>query len=746
MKLQTVQINQFRSIEDATLSDCGGFNVIIGKNNAGKSNILLAVDSFFTCIKSGIVTTTPPIGTIIDHHQRSTSKPISISLDFNLNPTELEEIIQDITSVAPQVKNTVEGMYQDPHLRIKISTRTEPIISAFVQQITLHASRPHSISRTILNVSDNAATELIEKAQRAAARESDTKFLEQTLDGMKHFDDDYWQTIKNDFTQGRTYRYDPYQREGSAAIRAKASELAKASSDLATFKERIRLYKKDIVSELTTLKSDPITNRVETLSGHESSIPKYVFNLLDRISGTKVLYLKERRESIGKREAAQLLDLKITRGGLEKFRSVQQLVSALLGVDIDAFSSGSLKSGESAAELDVDQILVQVNGAGIREALRLILDYEFEHPDILLVEEPEIHLHPALETSMMRYLKTIGKESQIFITTHSTNFLDTADMRNVYLASRSTPPRPLHQNTASTTTIQLINMAEAEAAVPRELGIRLSSLFMFDRLVFVEGPSDEEVIREWAAIIGANLGQANVGFIAMGGVRNLAAFAANKTIEFLSRRQVEMWFLLDRDERDETEIQRIVTSVGERAHLFVLEKRELENYLAKPLALTKFLSLKASLAGVQHFTKPSIAEVEGAIAATIEELKSIAIGRRVAKHACVPVVPNRSLLESAPTGQTLRDRVGAILSEQQSALSEREKHLESLIEDQTRIVEQRWSTSKDALVPGDMLLDGVCKRFALRFNKERDAARLASLMERDEICPQIRHLLGEIVR
>jgi len=121
-----------------------------------------------------------------------------------------------------------------------------------------------------------------------------------------------------------------------------------------------------------------------------------------------LLFLKERREPIGKREAEQLLDLKITRGGPEKLRAIQETVSALLGVEIDAFKVSSRE--DSSAELDVDKFLVQVNGAGIREALRLILDYEFRQPDILLVEEPEIHLHPALEVSMMRYLKKTGSE------------------------------------------------------------------------------------------------------------------------------------------------------------------------------------------------------------------------------------------------------------------------------------------------------------------------------------------------
>ncbi|MEH1901270.1 MAG: AAA family ATPase [Nostoc sp.] len=108
-------------------------------------------------------------------------------------------------------------------------------------------------------------------------------------------------------------------------------------------------------------------------------------------------------------------------------------MSALLGVPIDAFQTVSSLGNQTSAEMDVDDFLVEVNGSGIKKALRLVLDVEFEIPNILLVEEPEIHLHPGLETTIMRYLKRIICNCQVFLTTHSTNFLDTGEMKNVYL-------------------------------------------------------------------------------------------------------------------------------------------------------------------------------------------------------------------------------------------------------------------------------------------------------------------------
>lgn len=78
--------------------------------------------------------------------------------------------------------------------------------------------------------------------------------------------------------------------------------------------------------------------------------------------------------------------------------------------------------------MDVDDFVVEVNGSGIREALRLVLIAMLNDPVVVLVEEPEVHLHPSLETSVMQYLKSLSQRCQLFVTTHSTNFLDTAEM------------------------------------------------------------------------------------------------------------------------------------------------------------------------------------------------------------------------------------------------------------------------------------------------------------------------------
>ena len=163
---------------------------------------------------------------------------------------------------------------------------------------------------------------------------------------------------------------------------------------------------------------------------------------------------------------------------------------------------------------------------------------------------------------MMSYLKEVSQDRQVFLTTHSTNFLDSAAMKNVYLVAKD-----------EFTTVQLLDQREAEAQIPRELGIQLSSLFIYDRLVFVESQTDEDIIRAFASTLGVNLTQSNVGFIIMGGARSFAYFAAESTLSFLAKRQVKMLFLMDRDEKDQEDIKAIQERLADNVIASVLQKK-----------------------------------------------------------------------------------------------------------------------------------------------------------------------------
>jgi hypothetical protein len=368
---------------------------------------------------------------------------------------------------------------------------------------------------------------------------------------------------------------------------------------------------------------------------------------------------------------------------------------------------------------------VQANGSGIREALRLILDFEFERPDILLLEEPEVHLHPALEIAMMQYLRKISARCQIFLTTHSTNFLDIADLRNVYLVTKN-----------GTTHAQLLNVEEAEEAIPQELGIRLSSLFMYDRLVFVEGPSDEQVLRTFAATLGLNLSRTGVGFVTTGGARNFTHYANAATLAFLSKRRVRLYFVLDRDERDMPEVEKLKQQLGGLGELKVLARRELENYLLAPAAIARYMAKRIG-------REVGSEEVQEAITSATTELLSIVAERRVLKLTCKPIFPDRqAVLERGDV--EFVDSLQMQLAEAEKRITELRNAVPQLLIEAQENLEKDSPADRLSFIPGEEILEAVFSKFGLKFSKRKDGSKIAAEMFAQEIVLEISELLNKL--
>src|SRR5215213_9829772 len=101
VKLEAVRIVRFRSIEYQELQDCGQFNVFIGKNNSGKSNILSAIDAFFHSVPAGeIIGWNSPIGNPTDFFGSRADQPIELTVVFSITLAERDELVRNIVGEA----------------------------------------------------------------------------------------------------------------------------------------------------------------------------------------------------------------------------------------------------------------------------------------------------------------------------------------------------------------------------------------------------------------------------------------------------------------------------------------------------------------------------------------------------------------------------------------------------------------------------------------------------------------------
>jgi putative ATP-dependent endonuclease of the OLD family len=640
-----------------------------------------------------VVALAPPYRQEIDFYDRNL-KPIEITLSFSLEPAERAELLEDVVQEAPQMKNAVADLPTPLQLRASLVITPPARNFGYISSLTLRApSGAPSEDHPLFAISFEAASELRDNLMslRKSAQTADQ--IERAIGRIDA--SDFAEFRKNTDERRLPLRF-LFESAGSSIPRdlyERFDALLRESPSFAEFRTRAYALASAAKEEATAARLKPLTHKLGTFAGEQSAIPEYIVKLLRRLAAIKVLYLTERREAIGKSEATRLLDLKNQRRGTQHFRRIQEAVTSLLGVAIDVFKSDSPARGESEAEIDVDNFLAEVNGSGVREALRIILDVEFQNPAILLVEEPEVYLHPSLEVSMMRYLRRVSTSCQVFLSTHSTNFVDSGAVENVYLVSKG-----VTDGRVGETTVQSLDLREAEAVIPRELGIRLSSVFMFDRLVFVEGDS-----------------------------------------------QVSMWFLLDRDEKDERDIKKLAERLGGRAKLIVLHKREIENYLLCPRAIAEFIGYKRALGAFGRVVEiPSEAEVQNSLLKHVESLKTFALLKRVSKVVCRPIFSDARRVFGDDGKDADPKAIEQELARMAEDLQKRRGTLENVLRQESESLDSKWQAEKLSIVPGDILLDRVCQDFGVRFKKDLDAGRLAALMNEGEVDTELSRIISEI--
>ena len=89
MRVEAVRIKNFRSVSSGELEACGGFNVLIGKNNSGKSNILSAIDAFFLALGDGdIICLNPIVENELAFYNRDSTVPAEITMTLSLDNDE----------------------------------------------------------------------------------------------------------------------------------------------------------------------------------------------------------------------------------------------------------------------------------------------------------------------------------------------------------------------------------------------------------------------------------------------------------------------------------------------------------------------------------------------------------------------------------------------------------------------------------------------------------------------------------
>jgi predicted ATPase len=204
-------------------------------------------------------------------------------------------------------------------------------------------------------------------------------------------------------------------------------------------------------------------------------------------------------------------------------------------------------------------------GGGHQETLALM--HQLLGTDALIfgIEEPEIHLHPQLARRLFNVLKQMSKEKQIFIATHSTIFVDHAELTNTWIVRRE----------GRETRVERIRESKELKHLFYELGVKPSDIFFSNGLVFVEGESDKAVIPVLAEKLGIDFKEHELTVIPTHG-KSSGRYHLQLWTDAAKSTQIPFFMILDKDAEKETKKLADILTPGD--NLFLLRKGSIEEY------------------------------------------------------------------------------------------------------------------------------------------------------------------------
>lgn len=275
----------------------------------------------------------------------------------------------------------------------------------------------------------------------------------------------------------------------------------------------------DILENLRSVYLQPLRDAGQLLKPGRSSQLARLFHLLTDDGGRNQI-----NDALIKLDA----DLKKQSPLINTHKAIttrhEDMIGAQLKQILDLGLSGTdFQRLAARLSLLVDTFEIEQNGLGFNNLIfmAVVLSEMAMNPDAafrgLIVEEPEAHLHPQLQSVLLRYLSNVKagegeKPVQVFVTSHSPNFASIASLDTITCLVDT-------GGTVQAFAPRTIKFEKGKKEkLERYLDVTRAELFFAQRIIFVEGAAELLMVTTLAESAGYDLRQHGVSVISVEGL------------------------------------------------------------------------------------------------------------------------------------------------------------------------------------------------------------------------------------
>lgn len=478
MYIDSIKICNFRNFINEEIKFNDGLNIIIGHNNAGKTNLLkalglvintdqskkLEISDFNQLMDLQILLKSPP----------KVSIQVKIKKSVHSNDDQFDELVA-ISSWLTKLEDDYEAQLtyeyflpEKEHLKyVEMMSQVKEETNQIVLKNKIWRIIEHNFLRLYIYKIWGGDT----KNQEVADRDSLGKIDVQFLDAIRDIERDLF-TGKNTLLRDVLEFFMDHDIKSNSNLDAEArNSQIKIRRD--TFSEDAEVLIKKLAERMETGKKEILSYATKTGASFNDALPNFDSSPSD----------------------------------LEMLSTLRLIIEYKTGIKIPATHNGLGYNNLIYISLLLSKMQLNTSQNYLGSNAKIF--------STLIIEEPEAHLHPSMQYKFLKFLKENHKSKkvrQIFITSHSSSITSAVDLDEIICMSS------LDGKTKSSNLKDIFHdQPKSRAYVQRFLDATKSDMLFAQKIILVEGIAEQLLMSIFAQYIDLDLEDQHIAVINIGG-------------------------------------------------------------------------------------------------------------------------------------------------------------------------------------------------------------------------------------